>query len=98
MPTSQLYQTWIQRINELRPRQRITQIRNFVLLMYGIYQSRSVYLSRIVGKIPGKAKLQSVIKRLIVFSTIQLFGFANGTNRLRLNGSKNNLPALEKFA
>ncbi len=64
MPTNQLYHTWIQRIRELRPEQRVTQVRNFVLLMYGIYQSRSVYLSRIAGKIPGKAKLQSTVKRL----------------------------------
>jgi len=63
MPTNQLYRTWIQQISELRPNQRITQTRNFVLLMYGIYQSRSVYLSRIAGKIPGKAKLQSTVKR-----------------------------------
>jgi hypothetical protein len=63
MPTNQLYHIWVQQICELRPGQRITQIRNFVLLMYGIYQSRSVYLSRIAGKIPGKAKLQSTVKR-----------------------------------
>lgn len=64
MPINHLYDTWIQQIRELRPGQRITQVRNFVLLVYGIYQSRSVYLSRIAGKIPGKAKLQSTIKRL----------------------------------
>ncbi len=64
MPTNHLYDTLFQRIRELRPGQRITQIRNFALLVYGIYQSRSVYLSRIAGKIPGKAKLQSSIKRL----------------------------------
>ena len=63
MPTNQLYHTWVQQIREMRPGQRITQIRNFVLLMYGIYQSRSVYLSRIAGKIPGKAKPQSTVKR-----------------------------------
>jgi hypothetical protein len=64
MPINHLYHKWIQRISELRPEQRITQVRNFVLLMYGIYQSHSVYLSRIAGKIPGKAKLQSIVKRL----------------------------------
>ncbi|MCG2785963.1 MAG: IS4 family transposase [Anaerolineae bacterium] len=64
MPTNHLYDTWFQRICELRPDQRITQLRNFALLVYGIYQSRSVYLSRIAGKLPGKAKLQSTIKRL----------------------------------
>ena len=64
MPTNHLYDTWFQRIRELRPNQRITQLRNFAMLVYGIYQSRSVYLSRIAGKIAGKAKLQSTIKRL----------------------------------
>jgi len=48
----------------LRPGQRITQIRIFVWLMLGIYQSRSVCLSRIAGKIPGPAKLLSTTRRL----------------------------------
>ena len=64
MPTNQLYHTWIQRILELRPGQRITQVRNFVWLMIGIYQSRSVSLSRIAGKIPGPAQLLSLTRRL----------------------------------
>jgi hypothetical protein len=67
MPTNRLYHTWIQQIRELRPGQRITQVRNFVWLMIGIYQSRSVYLSRIAGKIPGQAKLPSVVQRLSRF-------------------------------
>ena len=64
MPTNSLYHTWFQRIQELRPGQRITQIRNFVWLIVGIYQSRSVCLSRIAGKIPGSAKLLSTTRRL----------------------------------
>jgi len=64
MPTNNLYDTWIQRIRELRPKQRITQIRNFGLLLYGIYTSKSVSLSKIAGKIPGKAKLLSTFRRL----------------------------------
>jgi hypothetical protein len=64
MPINQLYHTWIQRIRELRPGQRITQVRGFVWLMLGIYQSRSVNLSRVAGKIPGQAKLVSVTRRL----------------------------------
>lgn len=64
MPTNHLYLTWIQRIRELRPMQRITQVRNFALLLYGIYTSRSVTLSKIAGKIPGKAKLLSTVRRL----------------------------------
>jgi len=64
MPTNKFYHTWFQRIRELRPNQRITQVRNFVWLMTGIYQSRSVCLSRIAGKIPGPAKLLSTTRRL----------------------------------
>jgi len=64
MPTNQLYHTWIQQIRELHPTQRITRIKNLVWLMIGIYKSRSVYLSRIAGKIPGQAKLPSMVRRL----------------------------------
>jgi hypothetical protein len=64
MPTNRLYDTWKRRIMELRPDQRITQVRNFVWLMVGIFQSRSVWLSRIAGKIPGRAKLLSTTRRL----------------------------------
>jgi hypothetical protein len=64
MPTNNLYHTWFQRIRELRPQQRITQVRIFVWLLCGIYQSRSVNLSRIAGKIPGCAKLLSTTRRL----------------------------------
>ena len=64
MPINTLYHTWFLRIRELRPNQRITQIRNMVWLIIGIYQSRSVCLSRIAGKIPGRAKLLSSARRL----------------------------------
>ena len=64
MPISQLYHTWNQQIRELGPDQRITQVRNFVWLIIGIHQSRSVTLSRVAGKIPGSAKLLSYTRRL----------------------------------
>jgi hypothetical protein len=48
----------------LRPDQYITQVRNFIWLMICIYQSRSMCLSRITGKIPGSAKLVSIPRRL----------------------------------
>jgi len=64
MPINNLYHTWFQRIQQLRSGQRITQVRNFVWLIVGIYQSRSVCLSRIAGKIPGPAKLLSMTRRL----------------------------------
>ena len=67
MPINELYHTWMRRFCELRPKQRITQVRNFVWLMIGIHQSRSVYLSKIALKIPGSAKLVSTTRRLSRF-------------------------------
>jgi hypothetical protein len=64
MPINRLYDTWKTRILELRPDQRITQIRAFVWLIVGIYLSRSVCLSKVAGKIPGEAKLTSITRRL----------------------------------
>jgi hypothetical protein len=64
MPINQLYDTWKKRIMELRPGQRITQIRAFTWLIIGIYLSRSVCMSRVACKIPGEAKLTSTTRRL----------------------------------
>ena len=47
--------------------QRITQIRNFVCLLIGIYQSRSVHFGRKAGKIPSSARLLSLVRRLSRF-------------------------------
>jgi hypothetical protein len=67
MPINQMYSTWIRRICELRPNQRITQVRNFVWLMVGIFHSRSVQLSRIASKVLGQAKTLSTVRRLSRF-------------------------------
>lgn len=67
MPINQMYRTWIHRICELRPNQRITQVRNFVWLMVGMFHSRSVQLSQIAGKVLGKAKNLSTVRRLSRF-------------------------------
>jgi hypothetical protein len=67
MPINETYRTWIQRICELRPKQRITQIRNLVWLIVGIYHSHSVNLSRIAGTVIGAAKNVSRVRRLSRF-------------------------------
>ena len=67
MPINQMYRTWIRRICELRPNQRITQVRNFVWLVVGIFHSRSVQLSRVAGKVLGQAKNLSSVRRLSRF-------------------------------
>jgi hypothetical protein len=67
MPINKIYDTWNLRIRQLRPTERKTRIRNFTWLIVGIYQSRSVNLNRIAGKIPGTAKLLSFTRRLSRF-------------------------------
>ena len=67
MPINETYRTWKQRICELRPKQRITQIQNFVWLIVGIYHSHSVNLSWIASKVIGVAKNVSTVRRLSRF-------------------------------
>jgi hypothetical protein len=67
MPINETYRTWIQRICELRPKQRITQVQNFVWLVVGIYHSHSVNLSWIAGQVIGPAKNVSTVRRLSRF-------------------------------
>lgn len=69
MSANQLYHIWFTRIGQLLPDERITRLRNFVWLMVGIYQSRSVHLSDIASKIPGRAKELSMVRRLGRFLT-----------------------------
>ncbi len=64
MPTNNHYHTLFQRIQELRPGQRITQVRNFTWMLMGIYLSHAVHLSKIATKMPGDAKLLSLVRRL----------------------------------
>jgi hypothetical protein len=63
MPIRKLYRIWKEQIRRLRPHQRMTQIQNFAWMMVGIYQSRSVHLSKIAGKVLGNAKLLSTVRR-----------------------------------
>jgi hypothetical protein len=61
---NQLYVTWLNRILQLRPHERITRVRNLAWLMTGIFYSRSVHLSRVATKIPAQVNLPSVVRRL----------------------------------
>ncbi len=61
---ARLYHTWIEQIRQLCPQARKTLIHNFTYLLVGIYLSNSVHLSKIANKIPGKAKLTSIVQRL----------------------------------
>jgi hypothetical protein len=64
MPIQELYHTLNKLVSQLRPRERITRRRNFVWLLAGLYQSRSVHLSKIAEKVPGLAVLPSKTRRI----------------------------------
>lgn len=67
MSTNQIYHTWLKRIEQLRPKERITRLCNFAWMVTGILQSRSVHLRGIAEKIPGVATTNSTIRRLSRF-------------------------------
>jgi hypothetical protein len=64
MPITKLYHTWMNKILQLLPQERITRVQNLAWLLAGIYQSKSVHLSKVASKIPGKALLVSMTRRL----------------------------------
>ena len=65
MSINRLYHTWFDRIKQLRPSERITRVRNLAWLLVGIYESKSVHLSKVALEIPGEAKTPSITRRLI---------------------------------
>jgi hypothetical protein len=67
MPINETYRTWIRRICEVRPKQRKTQVQNFVWVLVGIFHSHSVSLSRIASKVISTAKNVSTVRRLSRF-------------------------------
>ena len=64
---NQLYNTWLKRIQQLRPKERITRLRNFAWMAAGILMSRSVHLSYIAGEMAGLATTPSKTRRLSRF-------------------------------
>jgi hypothetical protein len=67
MSVNRVYHTWLERIRQLRPNERVTRLRNFAWIVAGILLSRSVHLSRIAEKIPGVATTVSKTRRVSRF-------------------------------
>jgi hypothetical protein len=67
MRINQLYHNWLAQLLQLRPDERITRIRNMAWLMVGIFESKSVHLSKVAMKIPGIANLVSTTRRFSRF-------------------------------
>lgn len=64
MFNSPSYGKWQRMLKQLIPDQCPSRLANFVWLMVGIFESRSVYLSVIARKLPIRSKKLSIAKRL----------------------------------
>jgi hypothetical protein len=64
MPINKVYDTWKRKIQQLRPKERVSRVKTMAWLMAGIFASRSVQLGRVASKIPGSAWRNSVVRRL----------------------------------
>jgi len=67
MSINQPYHTWVSRIWQMRPTERITRVRNMAQLLHGIFQRKSVHLSEVATQIVSNATLPSVTRRLSRF-------------------------------
>jgi len=67
MSINQPYHTWVSRIWQLRPTERITRVRNMAQLLHGIFQRKSVHVSAVATQIVSTARLPSVTRRLSRF-------------------------------
>jgi hypothetical protein len=67
MNVIRLYHTFLARIRHRIPTGHAYRARNLAWLMTGIYHSKSVHLSKIANKIPGKAQRESRTRRLLRF-------------------------------
>jgi hypothetical protein len=67
MSVNHLYHTWYKQIEQLRPGERVTRVRNLAWLLVGICSSKSVQLSKVALKIPGEANTLSIARRLCRF-------------------------------
>ena len=64
MAITNLYHTCLHEIQQLRSKDRVTRVRNVAWLMAGLFMARSVHLSHIARKIPGKSQQLSKVKKL----------------------------------
>lgn len=67
MSINHLYHIWFNRIEQLRPGERVTRRRNLAWLLVGIYKSKTVHLSKVALRIPGDANTLSITRRLSRF-------------------------------
>lgn len=64
MAITELYNTCYEQIKQLRPKERVTRVRNMAWLLTGLFMSQCVHLSYIARKLPGKSQKLSKVKML----------------------------------
>lgn len=64
MTVTRLYHSLLSQIRHLLPHQHLYRVRNLAWMMVGIYYSKSVHLTKIANKIPGRAQRASREQRL----------------------------------
>lgn len=64
MAITQMYHTCFEKIRQLRPKERVTRVRNMAWLLAGLFVGQCVHLSHIVRKIPGASQKLSKVKML----------------------------------
>ena len=67
MAITRLYHTCKDKIQQLRPQERITRVRMMSWLVTGLFMSSSIHLSHIARKLPGESKNVSKAKALSRF-------------------------------
>ena len=67
MPVQQVYFSWLNRLRQLWPHERITRVRNMAWLMAGLWVAKSIHLSRVALHLPLPIQKASVERRLSRF-------------------------------
>lgn len=64
MAITEMYHTCFDKIRQLRPRERVTRVRNLAWLLAGLFVGQCVHLSHIARKLPGTSQKLSKVKML----------------------------------
>ena len=64
MAITKMYHTCFGKIQQLRPHERVTRVRNMAWLLAGLFVSQCVHLSHIARKLPGTSQKLSKVKML----------------------------------
>lgn len=67
MSLNRTYDTWVKAILQWRPGERKTRVQNLAHLVTGIFESKSVHLSKVASKVVSTVNLPSVTRRLSRF-------------------------------